>query len=262
MCKEDNKIFYFGHGMDANRYAKARPYIHPTALEKFRSFAHIDAPLSRALDVGCGTGQSTVALTEIAESVIGIDPSEDMLAHAEPHPSIEYRQSTAEDILLPDEEFQLITVGQAFHWFDHSAFLAEANRLLRPPGWLVIYTSWFTSEMKENSSFADWFKGSYLSRYPTPPRNRTEITAEFAQKHGFAFRGEDEFSDRVSMTIEKFADYQLSTTNIIAAVKRGNERFEDASRWITTSIAKFFADEPQRTFLFWGKIWYLQKKSK
>ena len=40
---------YFGDGMDAARYARARPYIHPTAIEKFRSLfasrrVQVDAP--------------------------------------------------------------------------------------------------------------------------------------------------------------------------------------------------------------------------
>ncbi len=221
---------YFKHGIDAKRYTRARPYIHSTAIEKFRSFAGIESPFPRALDVGGGTGQSTVALAEIATSIIGVDPSADMLAHALPHANVEYQQSTAEAIALEDGQLDLITAAQAFHWFDHDAFLAESNRLLRMSGWLVIYTSWFTSEMGEDPTFADWFKNEYLSRYPTPPRNRNPITADLAEAHGFAFRGEDEFSDKLSMTIDRFTDYMLSTTNIIAAVERGDELFDAADR--------------------------------
>lgn len=250
---------YFSHGMDAKRYAQARPLIHRTAIEKLRSFAKVEQPFLCALDVGCGTGQSSVALAEIAQSVIGIDPSADMLAHAARRPNIAYLQSTAESMPLAAEQFDLITVAQAYHWLDHSAFLAEANRLLRPSGWLAIYTSWFTSEMKEHPAFAKWFKGDYLARYPTPPRDRTTITAQFAQKHGLALRGEDEFTDEVRMNIDRFTDYQLSTTNVIAAVRNGNERFEDAARWIRASLAEFFQDATERTFLFSGKLWYLQK---
>ncbi len=250
---------YFSYGMDAERYAQARPYIHRTAIEKFRSFAEIDQPVPYALDVGCGTGQSAVALSEIAKSVIGIDPSADMIAQATPRSNIDYLQATAENIPLADDEFDVITVGQAYHWLDHHAFLAEANRVLRLHGWLVVYTSWFTAEMKENPTFAKWFKSIYLARYPTPSRDRTAISEEFAEKHCFALCGQDQFSDEVRMNIDRFTDYQLSTTNIIAAVKEGNESYEDAAQWISASLSEFFADKPERTFLFWGKIWYLQK---
>jgi ubiquinone/menaquinone biosynthesis C-methylase UbiE len=250
---------YFGQAINAERYLRARPDIHSTAVGKFRSFAHVDAPFARALDVGCGTGQSTVALTEVASSVIGVDPSTAMLAHAIRHPNVEYQQSTAEHIPLAGCQFDLITAAQAFHWFDQDAFLAESNRLLRLPGWLVIYTSWFTGTMKEDSTFSDWFKGDYLGRYPTPPRNRTFVTEEMGQAHGFAFRGEDEFSDNLSMTLERFIDYQLSTTNIIAAVERRDTAYEDAQTWMQASIASYFGEQAQRTFLFSGRIWYLEK---
>ena len=78
---------------------------------------------------------------------------------------------------------------------------------------------------------------------------------DVAQKFGFAVRGEDDFADNLSMTIESF----LSTTNIIAAVERGATLFDDVARWIKLSIAPFFAEQAQRTFLFSGKSWYLQK---
>ena len=252
---------YFGEGMDAERYAKARPNIHPTAVERFRRFAQINVPLPLALDVGCGTGQSTVALAEVAERVIGIDPSADMLKAAERHPKVQYRQSSAEQTPFPEGNFDLITVAQAFHWLDHDAFLAEAHRLLRVPGWLVVYTSWFTGEMKGEPAFSGWFKGEYLSRYPTPPRHRTPITKERAGRQGLVLRGEDEFSDEIGMTIQRFTDYQLSTTNVIAAVKQDKAGFDDAARWIRASLKPFFADRREKTFLFTGKIWYLQKSA-
>jgi len=48
---------------------------------------------------------------------------------------------------------------------------------------------------------------------------------------------EDEFTNDVCMTIERFTDYQLSTTSIIAAVERGNDTFDNAARWRHASIA-------------------------
>jgi ubiquinone/menaquinone biosynthesis C-methylase UbiE len=252
-------VNYFKHGMDAERYARARPYIHSTAIAKFRSFAKINKPFPSALDVGCGTGHSTVALAEIATSVIGIDSSGDMLSHAIPHPNIEYHQSTAETIPFEDGKFDLITAGQAYHWFDSDAFLAESNRLLRLPGWLVIYTSWFTSEMKEDSKFSDWFKDEYLKRYPSPPRTRIKITGELAEKHRFTFHGEDEFTNEIKMTRNRFTDYQLSTSNVIAAVEKGNVGFDDVKNWLHASLTPFFDDQQERIFLFYGKIWYLEK---
>jgi SAM-dependent methyltransferase len=252
-------VNYFGHGVDAERYARARPQIHRTAIERFCSFAGIRAPLGAALDVGCGTGQSSVVLTQIADRVIGIDPSAAMLEHAEQHPRVEYVLSAAERTPFGGGEFDLLSAAQAFHWFDHDAFLAEAHRLLRAPAWLLIYTSWFTGEMKGEPTFSDWFRGEYLSRYPTPPRNRAPVTEELARKHGFEFAGEGEFENEIGMTIDRFTDYQLSTTNVIAAVESGEESFDAAARWMHASLGRFFGEERERTFLFSGKMWCLKK---
>jgi SAM-dependent methyltransferase len=252
---------YFENRLAAKRYSAARPNIHPTALGKFAAFAGIELPVGNALDVGCGTGQSTVALAAVAQRVVGIDPSDEMLAGCGSHPSIEYRRVAAESIPTGDDEFDLITVAQAFHWLDQDAFLAEARRVLRSAGWLVIYTSWFTAEMKGNVAFADWFRGQYLSCYPTPPRNRAPITDKHALEHGLSLRGEEGFSDEVSMTIRRFTDYQLSTTNVIAAVKEQRELFEETDRWIASSIEPYFEGQEEQTFLFSGKIWYLEKNA-
>jgi predicted TPR repeat methyltransferase len=65
---------YFENRLAAERYVAARPYIHPIALSKFVGFAGIEFPINEALDVGCGTGQSSIALAEIARHVVGIDP--------------------------------------------------------------------------------------------------------------------------------------------------------------------------------------------
>ena len=45
---------------------------------------------------------------------------------------------TAEDIPLEDASVDLVTVAQAFHWFDGPAALAEIHRVLRPGGRLAL----------------------------------------------------------------------------------------------------------------------------
>jgi len=252
---------YFENRLAAARYAAARPDIHPRALSKFVSFAGIELPVDEALDVGCGTGQSSIALAEIARHVVGLDPSEHMLAECVPHPNVDYKRSSAESLPAGAGEVDLITVAQAFHWLDQDAFLAEAHRVLRSSGWLLIYNSWFTAQMKENAEFANWFVGQYLARYPTPARNIAPITDERMRERGFSVRGEHEFSNEVRMTVRQFTDYELSTTNVIAATRNETELFEEAEQWIAASIEPLFEGQEERTFLFSGRIWYLRREA-
>lgn len=73
---------YFAHQTAARRYARSRPFFHPLVVARIKSFLKLRAPLRCALDVACGAGQSTVALREIAERVVGADVSKEMLREA------------------------------------------------------------------------------------------------------------------------------------------------------------------------------------
>lgn len=117
-------------------YARYRPR-YPDAL-----FAHLAAlPPARtaAWDCATGSGQAAVALARHFPRVIATDASAEQLAHAEPHPRVEYRTAPAEQSRVPDESVDLVTVAQALHWFDQDAFHGEATRVLRPGGVLAAW---------------------------------------------------------------------------------------------------------------------------
>lgn len=70
----------------AAHYSAYRPPLHNTLLE----LALGDARLGLGLDVGCGTGQSSIALTAFCENVFGLEPSTDMRERAVKHPKVTY----------------------------------------------------------------------------------------------------------------------------------------------------------------------------
>ncbi len=61
--------------------------------------------------------------------MIGLDPSADQLAHATKHAHVDYIQSPAEKLPLPDNQADLVTAAQAAHWFDLPKFYSEAKRI-------------------------------------------------------------------------------------------------------------------------------------
>lgn len=107
-------------------YARYRPEYPP---ELARYLAGIAPGLARAVDAGCGTGQLTRLLGAEFESVIGIDPSADQIAHAMPAPHVRYLCAPAEAMPVADGSADLVTAAQAAHWFDLPAFYAEARRI-------------------------------------------------------------------------------------------------------------------------------------
>ena len=57
------------------------------------------------------------------ERVVAIDPSDAQLRAAAQAPNVEYRQASAEATGVADHTVDLITVGQALHWYAAPAVL-------------------------------------------------------------------------------------------------------------------------------------------
>lgn len=120
----------------AAEYARFRPR-YPDAL--FAHLATLPPQRTSAWDCATGSGQAAVALARHFRRVVATDASAEQVAHAEPHPGVEYRTAPAERSGLPDASVDLVTVAQALHWFDRPAFYAEAARVLRPGGILAVW---------------------------------------------------------------------------------------------------------------------------
>lgn len=120
------KDHFSGH---AASYAEARPS-YPTAL--FEALAALAPRRVLAWDAGCGSGQAAVALAAHFERVFASDPSAEQVANATPHPRVEYAVERAEASSLRDRSVDLVSVAQAWHWFDHARFADEVARVARP----------------------------------------------------------------------------------------------------------------------------------
>lgn len=118
-------------------YAKFRPTYPP---ELFQYLAEISSDKKACWDAGTGNGQAAVELSKYFDKVYASDPSEKQISEATKNPKIEYFVGSAENSKLENESVSLITVAQAFHWFKHDLFLAEAKRVLKPKGHIAVWT--------------------------------------------------------------------------------------------------------------------------
>jgi SAM-dependent methyltransferase len=154
---------FSGH---AAAYAEARPG-YPPAL--FDWLAALAPGRELAWDAGCGNGQASRGLAGHFAHVHASDPSAEQIASAEPHPRIRYAVESAEQSSLADHAADLVTVAQAYHWFDHARFCAEARRVLRPGGVIAVWTyarshAWpevdrLVDELHDVRLAADWPAG-------------------------------------------------------------------------------------------------------
>ena len=80
-----------------------------------------------------------MALAEHFAQVHATDVAPEQIAAAKPHPRVRYSVAPAERSGLADGSVDLVTVAQALHWFDVTAFYAEAARVARPGALLAVW---------------------------------------------------------------------------------------------------------------------------
>jgi SAM-dependent methyltransferase len=122
----------------AGLYDKHRPSYPSDLIDWIVATSGLAAGAAIA-DVGCGTGISTRLLASRGFDVVGLDPNEAMLAQARASGGARYLHGEAAATGLPAGAVALVTVAQAFHWFDLAASLAEFARVLVPGGWCAVF---------------------------------------------------------------------------------------------------------------------------
>jgi SAM-dependent methyltransferase len=125
-------------GDAADSYERVRPLYPDAALSELASRCGLAAG-TPVVDIGAGTGKLTRQLVALGADVVAVEPAAGMRRRLEAEvPGVPVLDGTAEDIPLPDGSVDIVTSGQAFHWFDTHRALDEIARLLRPAGWLAL----------------------------------------------------------------------------------------------------------------------------
>lgn len=194
------KDFFSGH---SGLYAAFRPIYPKELYDYILGFVN-----TREIAWDCGTGNGQVA-RELAghfAKVKASDISENQLAHAIQMPNIEYFKSAAERTPFPDQHFDLVTVGQALHWFDLSRFYAEVKRTTKPGGLLAVWGyALLTISPKLDDVFLDFYHNK-VGAYWDEARRMVE--REYA---GIPFPFEElpsrAFEIKVEWSLAQFAGY-------------------------------------------------------
>jgi ubiquinone/menaquinone biosynthesis C-methylase UbiE len=252
---------YFDPKTAAERYSKGRPDFHSNTIKHIKAYLHLDKKLDTALDVACGTGLSTKALSEIATHVYGTDSSQEMLNVAAQPDKIHYSIAPAEQQPFADNYFDLLTVSSGVHWFDIDKFLAEASRILKTQAWLVLYENHFIAEMAGHDNFSNWFPDVYLKKFPSPPRNNDyPWTNENLVPKNFKLASEERFKNAIIFNKKQLALYFTTQSNIIAAVENNQTTYEQVDNWLDQELTLFFDNDDTTQIINYGNwIRYIQR---
>jgi len=263
---------YFNTAALAARYGRARPFFHGEVARRLRSFAGVQR-FARVLDVGCGSGQSAVALAEIADEVIAIDPSPSMLAAAQRVSNVQYLLGAAERLDFATAHFDLVSVGSALHWFDQERFYAECHNVLSRDGLLAIYNDHFTAHMQgllggqqagtgvaaDPAACKRWMRTRFAKRYRSPRRGMRDMDEQRAAECGFQVVQRGSFSHLVPFSRSEFIAYLLTRSNTLACVAEGRESESEIVEWLDGELAGIVPDRTRGMFIFKCNHWVLRR---
>lgn len=152
---------YDNIGSGYNLTRQADPFVTERLIH------HLKPELNQVyLDIGCGTGNYTIAIAQNGFSFWGIDPSEQMLDIARSrNKKIKWLNGFAEQLPAEDNFFDgIIGTLTIHHWKDLKKAFSEIARTLSENGRIVLFTS--TPEQMEgywlNQYFPKMLKSSIL----------------------------------------------------------------------------------------------------
>ena len=248
----------FEHDRVAAGYASARPFLHGEVFARVSELIRPAAPFSRALDVGCGTGLSSVALLGLARDVTAVDASLPMLREASPADHVHYVASSAEELPFLGGRFDLIAACGSIDWVDRARFLPRAAELLVSGGWLVPLDFGDTGRSLEMPDLERWHVEVYQKACPTPAARDPLVTADEAGRFGFTEPGHHEFVSHYAFTAARYADFLMTESGVIAVVEYGKRSPGEIRAWLEEELTPIFGREPRRV-TFGGYIQVLRK---
>ncbi|MEI8062344.1 MAG: class I SAM-dependent methyltransferase [bacterium] len=151
-------------GPEAKNYTKYRT---PYPKELFDLLVKsIPKGSVNVLDIACGTGKSTEDLVATALKVSGVDHDEQMIEEARVQAEIKnleinYSVADVEHLPFPDQHFDVVTVGTAFHFFMNEPAMSEIKRVLKQGGLLFVYWTLTTKDIPDEDSIP----GSIFKKY-------------------------------------------------------------------------------------------------
>lgn len=121
---------------NAELYSDKFSFVHEYGKDLFSYLGVVDK--KSILDLGCGNGALTKALSDLGADVVGMDASEEMLEQARAtYPDLEFEWGDATDFTV-NHPMDAVFSNAVFHWIDNQdALIGCIHRALKPSGLLV-----------------------------------------------------------------------------------------------------------------------------
>jgi ubiquinone/menaquinone biosynthesis C-methylase UbiE len=249
----------------SDAYARFRPHYPTAVLQRLWDYALAEGPASPvgwAIDVGAGTGISTLALRQSAPDwieIVAVEPGRDMRLQAERAlagmDDVKVVDGKAESMPFADGTACLVLAAQSIQWFERQAFYREADRVLQAGGCLALLQNnrnWQVSALLEAyESFLEEHGESYSRHYrDLPLGGELEALASFHQVTSL-------HTEWVrTMKLREMLGMALSSTKMQSVVAKFGE--EKATSMLSDVLSRHAGDEgdiqvPYTTELFMAR---------
>lgn len=237
-----------GFSAAADDYARARPAYARHAIGELKR----QIGREPTLDVAAGTGILSGQLDRAGLEVVAVEPVAEMIAHlVRTLPRVRALAGTAETLPIRTASFGAVVVGEAFHWFDVPAALAEAARVLVPGGLLAMLWN-------RRDDAVDWvarYNEALLSESPLgrPYRHDRDWPDEVARSGAFEAGDCSTFENPRASSPSLLVDRAASTSFVAAAPperrRRVLDRVEELARTHPDLAGRARFELPYRTEL-------------
>ena len=125
-------------------YDRFRAPYAPEALEHVVSSFGLGAS-ARVLDLGCGPGTLAIPLSHVVAEVTAVDPDAAMIAEGQRLAAergtgrLRWVHARAEAVCADLGKFDLVTMGQSFHWMDRDLVLEALSRVVVDGGGIALF---------------------------------------------------------------------------------------------------------------------------
>lgn len=210
-------------------YDSSRPKLpdFPVAI----ALKYLGRPADLVVDLGCGTGLSTLIWQDKCKKAIGVEPNDDMrrVAQGKANAVISFIDGFSHATNLGSASADVVMCSQSFHWMEPVSTLAEVNRVLKHGGvFAAVDCDWPpVSDWRVEKAYTELFDKAYEIE-KTHPEVRDSFI-RYAKKHHldniknsgyFRFVREIVFSNTEKCTTKRLYNLALSQGSLQGILKR------------------------------------------
>ena len=256
----------------ANLYDNTRPVCPEYVVNILTRY--IGQNPKTVVDMGCGTGLSTLVWKDTANKIIGVEPNEDMrtkaITNANEHKNIEFINAFSDNTGLGENIADIVTCSQSFHWMEPVSTLREIYRVLKPGGVFAAYDcdwppvcgsaavelaySLLNEKENEIESANPEYKNSFI-QYPKNKHLENIRNSDY-----FEYAREIVFFNTENCNADRYIKIALSQGGIQNILNKNPEFIEEELNTFKVVVDKYFGDKVlQIDFCYRMRIGLLRK---